>query len=307
MSAAKNSRRAFLATCAGAALARAAEPLRIIDTHTHFYDPSRPQGVPWPAKGTPLYRTVLPSDYKVLAKPHDIAGTVVVEASPWVEDNQWLLDLAEREPFIKGIVGNLDPLDAQFSANLARFAKNPLFRGIRVNGSKLIEHGTAPTFLAAMRQLADANLSLDLNGGAYLPFVPSLTKAVPSLRIVIDHVGGAGDAASLTAAWRDGIRAAGESANVFCKVSALPEQTRTAPGQAPTDTAYYLPILDAVWEAFGADRVVYGSNWPVSDKGTNFANTLRIVREYFAAKGPEAEAKYFRDNSRRAYRWLNRW
>ncbi len=306
MSAGRNSRRAFLATCAGAALARAAEPLRIIDTHTHFYDPSRPQGVPWPGKGTPLYRTVLPVDYMALAKPHGIAGTVVVEASLWVEDNQWLLDLATREPFIVGIVGNLDPLAAQFAANLARFAKNPLFRGIRVSGSKLIEHGTTPAFLDAMRRLADAGLSLDLNGGAYLPFVPPLTKAVSNLRIMIDHVGGAGDAASLKPEWRDGIRAAGESANVFCKVSALAEQTRTASGQAPTDPAYYRPILDAVWEAFGADRVVYGSNWPVSEKGTSFANCLRIVREYFATKGPEAEAKYFVKNSRAVYRWLDR-
>lgn len=306
MSAARSSRRAFLATCAGAVLARAAEPLRIIDTHTHFYDPTRPEGVPWPTKGTPLYRTVLPADFIALAQPHGVAGTVIVEASAWVEDNQWLLDLAAREPFIKGIVGNLDPLDAQFAANLARFARNPIFRGIRVSGRKLIEHGTTPAFLAAMKQLADANLSLDLNGGAYLPLVPALTKAAPSLRIVIDHVGNAGDPAALTAAWRDGIRAAAEGANVFCKVSGLPEQTRTEPGQAPTDPAYYRPVLDAVWEAFGADRVIFGSNWPVSDRGTSFANVMKIVREYFAAKGADAEAKYFRENSRAAYRWIDR-
>lgn len=299
-------RRTFLATCASAAFARAAEPLRIIDTHTHFYDPSRPQGVPWPAKGTPLYRTVLPADFMALAQPHGVAGTVVVEASPLVEDNQWLLDLAEREPFIKGIVGNLDPFDAQFAANLARFAKNPLFRGIRVPGKTLAERSSEPAFLDAMKRLADANLSLDLNGGAYLASVPALTRAVPNLRIVIDHVGGAGDPASLTPAWRDGIRVAGENANVFCKVSGLPEQTRTAPGQAPADVAYYRPVLDAVWDAFGADRVIFGSNWPVSDKGTSLANVMRIVREYFAAKGAEAEAKYFRENSRRAYRWIER-
>lgn len=306
MSAGKSSRRAFLATCAGAALARAAEPLRIIDTHTHFYDPSRPQGVPWPQKGTPLYRTVLPADFMALAKPHGVAGTVVVEASAWVEDNQWLLDIAEREPFITGIVGNLDPLDAQFSANLVRFAKNPLFRGIRVAGKKLVEQGTTPAFLAAMKQLAAANLSLDLNGGAYLPSVPALTKAAPNLRIVIDHVGGAGDPTALKPEWRDGMKAAGQGANVFCKVSGLPEQTRTEPGQAPTDSAYYHPVLDVVWEAFGTDRVIFGSNWPVSDKGTSFANVMKIVRGYFAAKGAEAEVKYFRENSRRAYRWLDR-
>src|SRR3954463_3661175 len=74
--------------------------LDIIDTHTHFYDPTRPQGVPWPGKGDKkLYRPVLPSEYKQLAKPFGVVGTIVVEASPWVEDNQWLLDLAAKEPF----------------------------------------------------------------------------------------------------------------------------------------------------------------------------------------------------------------
>src|SRR3954469_15875 len=67
----------------------------IIDTHTHFYDPTRPQGVPWPDKNDKiLYRRVRPEDYRALPKPVPVQGTVVVEASAWLEDNQWILDLA---------------------------------------------------------------------------------------------------------------------------------------------------------------------------------------------------------------------
>src|ERR1051325_417180 len=70
----------------------------IVDTHTHFYDPTRPQGVPWPPKNdTVLYRRVLPAEVEEIARPLGVIGTVVVEASPWVEDNDWVLQLAEKD------------------------------------------------------------------------------------------------------------------------------------------------------------------------------------------------------------------
>ena len=77
----------------------------IIDTHTHFYDPTRPQGVPWPGPDEELlYRRVLPEDHRALAAPEGVTGTVVVEASAWLEDNQWILDLAAQTPWIVGLV-----------------------------------------------------------------------------------------------------------------------------------------------------------------------------------------------------------
>src|SRR6187401_239391 len=133
-------RRTFLHTGATTAASLASTGLpaadappasRIVDTHIHLYDPTRPQGVPWPPKGSPLYRTVLPDDWAKLALPHGITHTVIVEASEWVEDNQWILDLAAKDKRIVGFAGNLDPLSPEFAANLKRFSANPLFRGIR--------------------------------------------------------------------------------------------------------------------------------------------------------------------------------
>lgn len=298
-------RRTFLGTCAGAALAADEAPLRIIDTHTHFYDPHRPQGVPWPKKGDELlYRTVLPPEYRNLAEPHGIAGTVVVEASPWLEDNQWLLDLAEREPFIVGTVGNLDPLDGQFATNLARFAKNPLFRGIRIPGKTVVEHGNEEGFLASMKRLADAGLSLDLNGGPYLPHLAKFAQAVPDLRIVIDHVGGVGNPERLSSDWT--LTEASAAPNVFCKLSGMPEQAGFPKRQAPRQPGFYRPLIDVAWKAFGPERLLFGSNWPVSDNGTDFASVMGIVREYFAGKSAGERAKFFRENSRKVYRWIDR-
>src|SRR5688572_29003388 len=121
-------RRDFLRTSLGGllttgALAQEKPRLDIIDTHTHFYDPTRPEGVPWPARTDKrLYRRVLPEEYQKLARPLGVIGTVVVEASPWVEDNQWLLDLAAKERFLLCIVGRLDPAADDFEKLLRRFA-----------------------------------------------------------------------------------------------------------------------------------------------------------------------------------------
>ncbi|MBK8000780.1 MAG: amidohydrolase family protein [Verrucomicrobia bacterium] len=159
-----------------------------IDTHTHFYDPKRPQGVPWPPKNDAiLYRPVYPTEFVQLGKPLGITETVVVEASPWLEDNQWVLDLAKDHPCIRGVVGNIKPGTDDFASHLKRFAKHPLFRGIRVGvwEPSLL---TSATVLRDLRRLADHNLSLDvLTGPDKLPDVALLAGTIPTLRIVVDH------------------------------------------------------------------------------------------------------------------------
>jgi predicted TIM-barrel fold metal-dependent hydrolase len=299
------------ATIACAAIrARAATAARIVDTHTHFYDPTRKEGVPWPGKGTPLHRTVLPADWRKVASPHGVTDTVIVEASQRVEDNQWILDLAAGEKCIAGFIGNLDPTDAGFSANLKRFAANPLFRGIRWRGDLVRIDATLDQVKRRARELSDAGLVLELNGRpAMLAHAAKIARELPGLRIMIDHVGGAGDPAHLGDEWREGIAAAGKSKNVFLKVSALTEQTGQSAkqyGSAPRDTAYYKPVLDHCWECFGEDRLVYGSNWPVCEKGGAYGDQFKIVSEYFGAKGAGASGKYFWKNSREVYRWIDR-
>src|SRR3954467_551439 len=104
----------------------------IIDTHIHLFDTTRPQGVPWPTrKDGILYQPALPERYRKIAVPLGILGAIEVEASPWVEDNQWVLDIAAKDKIIIGTVGNLEPGKPGFRAQLDRFQRNPLFRGIR--------------------------------------------------------------------------------------------------------------------------------------------------------------------------------
>ncbi len=274
----------------------------IIDTHTHFYDPTRPQGVPWPSpKEKALYRPVLPEHYKALAVPEGVTGTVVVEASAWLEDNQWILDLAKKDPFLVGHVGNLRLGAEGFRANLERFAANPLFRGLRAGGSairELVQSGQ----LGDLEMLAAKDLELDLLlGPADLPAARKLAERIPSLRLVLDHVAGARiDGRAPDSAWVEGIRGVAACPNVFCKVSDLAGRTGQRP--APTNLDYYILTLDVLWQAFGEERLIYGSNWPVCEPFASYATVQRLVSEYFESKGPEASEKYFWKNAQAAYR-----
>jgi L-fuconolactonase len=310
-------RRAFLqsvATAATAALthcAIAADKSKptIIDTHVHFYDPTRPEGIPWPKKtDKDIYRPMLPADFEKVAGPAEVTGVVVVEASPWLEDNQWLLDLAEKSPLIVGVVGNLTPGAENFADHLQRFAKSPLFRGIRINSSMLKDNLDRPEFLRDVAQLADLDLALDVLGGSeMLPLVAKLAKSLPHLRIVIDHAANPViDGRPVPPDWLMGIRASAAHPQVFCKVSALAEAASRNRPQAPLELDHYRPVLDALWQAFGTERLMYGSNWPLSDRVAPYAKVLQMVRMYVDALGGDASERFFATNSQTAYKWRER-
>ena len=282
-------------------------PLRV-DCHTHFYDPTRPAGVPWPGKeDSVLYRTVLPQHLLEQAAPLGVTKTIVVEASPWVEDNAWLLDLAAKNPSIVGVVGNLTPGRPEFAGHLQRFAANKLYRGIRVNHGALRTGLEQPDFVADLRRLAEHGLGLDVNGGPEMPpDVARVAEKLPDLRIVINHLANADvDGGPVSKDWLAGMRAAAKHPRVFCKVSALVEHAKPKSGdkRVPGEVDFYRPILDAIWETFGDARLIYGSNWPVSDRFAPYRTVFSIVNQYVQARGRSATENFFWKNSQAAYRW----
>jgi L-fuconolactonase len=282
------------------------ESLVRIDAHTHFYDPTRPGGVPWPGKEDKLlYRPTLPKHFREVAAPLGVTGTVVVEASPLLADNQWLLDLARDEPLIVGVVGHLRPGETDFALHLERFANNTLFRGIRVNHAELRKGIESGDFLNDLARLSDLDLALDLNGGPELPAdVARLADKLPKLRIVINHAANLKiDGRQPPDAWLNGMRACAGSDNVWCKVSALVESASRDNQRAPREPAYYVPVLDALWKIFGEDRLLFGSNWPVSTRAGDYTTVIEIVDAYFGAHGPSAKSKFFAGNSQSAYKW----
>lgn len=289
--------------------APAASEFTLVDTHTHFYDPTRPQGVPWPPREEKqLYRRVLPKDYLSLPVPQPVSGTVVVEASPWVEDCQWVLDLAAKEPFIVGVVGNLPVGSKLFAGHLKRFTGNKLFRGIRIRDRKLEGTLEDAAFLSDLKLLADYGLSLDLVGGSEIPpYAAALAKKIPALRVVIDHLAGVVvDGKQPSADWVQGMRSLVPYPNLYCKLSGLVEGTGKRDGSAPHDVDYYRPVLNCMREMFGVARLIYASNWPVSELYAPLATVQGIIGDYFRSYGRRAEAQVFALSGKTAYRWTER-
>lgn len=293
-------RRTFLGAAAiGAAAAPPAIP--ILDTHIHLFDPTRPQGVPWPPKDNAvLYRPALPERYRRIAGPLGIRGAIEIECSPWLEDNQWVLDVAARNSLIIGTVGDLEPGKPEFGRQLERFRRNPLFLGIRYGnlwGRDLGAEMNKAEFVAGLKLLADAGLVLDTANPdpALVDAALRVTDRVPNLRVVMDHL------PQMTQT--SNVAELAQRPQVYVKVSQV---LRRVDGRVPEDLAFYRAHLDGIFALFGEDRLLYGSDWPNSDQWAPYPVVLRLVREYFSAKGAVVAEKYFWRNSRAAYRWVPR-
>ena len=137
----------------------------LLDSHIHLFDTGRVQGVPYPSKDNAvLYQPALPARYRALAAPLGVSGAIAVEASPWVEDNLWLLEAAAMDPFIVGVVGNLEPESNGFREMVDRYARNRLFKGIRYGnlwGRSLRKAVETRAFVEGVKHLAELGLALD--------------------------------------------------------------------------------------------------------------------------------------------------
>jgi len=305
-------RRSFLGVTASTAIDRvSAATIPIIDCHIHLFDTARPQGVPWPEKNNKvLYQPALPNRYRTIAAPLGIVGAIEVEASPWLEDNQWVLDVAGKDPIMVGTVGNLEPGKPEFARQLERFHKNPLFRGIRYGnlwGRDFSTETRRPEFISDLKLLSRAGLSLDTANPtpALIGDLLRLTDNIPELRVIIDHLPQLRvptEGAALRA-YQGDLRQIGKRPQIYVKIS---EVFRRVDGQIPIDLSFYRSTLDELLGVFGEDRVLFGSDWPNSDNWKPYADVLHLVQEYFASRGPTAAEKYFWKNSLKAYRWTKR-
>src|SRR6185436_11993571 len=229
----------------------AARPSAVIDTHTHFWDVGRP-APPGRSKAVPFSngRTILPDEYLKSAQMAGISGTVVVEASGWVEDNEWVLALARKHPVIVGVIGNLNEVlgTPEFDKVLGKLSADPLFRGIRLGKA---EDLARPEWQVNLRALEAKGLTVDLNAGgvAALEAVAAQAFRFPKLKIVLDHSAYIDFGKPPAQDWIRAFERAAAAPNVFCKVSRFQEQAGLKP--APPSTDFYRPVLDLLWRLFG--------------------------------------------------------
>jgi predicted TIM-barrel fold metal-dependent hydrolase len=281
----------------------------IIDTHIHLFDPSRPEGVPWPpADDTVRHKTALPPRYRQLTEQLGVVGAIEVECSPWLEDNQWVLDVAEGDTIVVGTVGNLEPANPEFQAQLENLSNNALFRGIRYGnlwGNNIRTQLDKPEFVEGLRALSAKGLSLDTANPTVelLHDMVRVTDLVPDLRVIIDHLPKIVVSAEQQAPYESALQELGARPRVFVKVSAVLLENN---GTVAYELEPYRNTLDRIWDTFGEDRLLYGSDWPNSDGWGSYEQVLAVAREYFSEKSREAQEKYFWRNSVRAYGWVKR-
>lgn len=278
-------------------------PNRIIDTHIHLYDTSRPEGVPWPPPSDDvLFRPTVARHFDAICAANGVTATVIVEASDRVEDNQWVLDLVKHNPkrYI-GLVGNLPIGTPQFAKHLERFAKDKRYVGIRLRSFPEGVDGFNDAVWRDLKILSDRGLTLDvLMANFNLDDIVLIAKRLPKLKILINHLTGLIiNGVPAQAAWTKKVQAAAQYPNVYCKVSGIFQRSNRMP--APKDVAYYAPIFEVVYEAFGEDRIIYGSNWPVTDRGGEYGEQLAIIRKYFSGKGKDVAEKLFWKNASKFY------
>src|SRR5208283_1407650 len=220
-------RRVFLGSAVGAALAASAQPLSIpiVDCHIHLFDQTRPQVAPY-SGGRGNTEPALPARYRKLASPLGIVGAIEIEASPWIEDNLWVLEVEEKDAMMAGAIGNLQPDKPEFKEYLDRYRKNRLFLGIRYGnlwGYDLVKQVENPAFIEGLKLLQQADLTLDTANPRpdLIEAVIRVNDKVPGLRIVIDHLPSmmARLEASALAAVEPTLRELAKRPTVYIKVS----------------------------------------------------------------------------------------
>lgn len=275
----------------------------IVDTHVHLWDIERRDGLGWISKDNKvLNRSFLPSDHRPLTVASGVRSVVVVQAGQSIADNQWNLDITAKEKSLYvGIVGNLSQVIGtdQFKPTFEKLCQDPRYVGYRLSGR--YQKKLTDEFFHHLELTAKAGRSVDILVNEYtLEDVAEIGRRVPKLKIILDHFGNVElTDQPISAEWAKRLSQVAKHPNVYCKVSALYGRVKKQP--APKSLEFYKPILDLAFETFGEDRLVFGSDWPVSEMTADYASVVKLVQAYFDAKKPVIGRKVFCTNAVRFY------
>ena len=270
-----------------------------LDAHQHFWSYAAAQ-YPWIPKGSALHRDWLPGDLAPLLAAAELEGCIAVQARQTVEESRWLLALAERHPIIKGVVGWVDLRDAKVGDVLGELARQPRFVGVRhvVQDEPDDDFMLGADFLRGIGELRAHRLTYDiLIYPRQLPAAIALAQRFPGQPFVLDHLAKPAIKAGTLSPWREQIRELAQAPNVLCKVSGMVTEADATAWQA----ADFRPYLDVVFEAFGEDRLMFGSDWPVCLLAAEYALVCALVRDYLAPLTAAAQAQVLGGNAARFY------
>jgi L-fuconolactonase len=233
-----------------------------IDAHQHFWQMGRLE-YPWmPPEPSILRQDFLPEHLAPILERSRFDGTVVVQAHQSLAETHWLLELAEATEFVRAVVGWVDLTDPQLGTVLDELQRRPKFKGVRhlVHDEPDDRWLLRPDVLAGLAELARRGLPYDLLlRPGHLPLVPQIAERVPELRMVIDHIAKPLIADRVMEPWARDIEEASRLPQVYCKLSGMITEADHESWKAVD----LRPYVAHVMRIFGANRLMFGSDWPV--------------------------------------------
>lgn len=250
-----------------------------LDSHQHFWQYNPAHQVWMTDQMEVLRRDYLPDELRPLLAAIQFDGSIAVQARQMLEETEWLLQLADEHEIIRGVVGWVDLRSPQLREQLERFAQHPKLVGVRhvVHDEPDDDFLLRPEFRRGIAQLREFGLTYDLLlFPRHLPVAVQLVQEFPSQPFVLDHIAKPLIRDGLISPWQEDLQRLAEFPNVFCKLSGLVTEARWKAWRSEEFSRY----LDIVGEAFGANRLMIGSDWPVCTLSGDYTSTMGLVLDY---------------------------
>jgi len=271
-----------------------------IDAHQHFwiYNQRDYGWIDEPMAS--IRRDFLPADLKPELEKNGFHGSVLVQARQTLEETRWLLELAENNPFILGVVGWVDLRSPQLRAELESFAGKPKLVGIRhIVQSEPNDFLLQPDFLRGISLLQEFDLAYDiLIYTQHLPMAAEFVGHFPRQHFVLDHLAKPPIKSGAIDDWARGMRELASFPNVFAKVSGLVTEADWSAWK-PEDIR---PYLDLAFESFGASRLMMGTDWPVCNVAASYTQVVALVKDYLSGHSEEEREAVLGGNAARFWR-----
>lgn len=271
-----------------------------LDSHQHFWRYNPAHQVWMTDAMDVLRRDYLPEELKPLLQAIHFDGTIAVQARQMLEETEWLLQLAETHDFIKGVVGWVDLRSPEVRAQLERFSRHRMLAGVRhvVHDEPDDQFMLLPEFRRGIAQLREFHLTYDLLlFPRHLPVGVKLVSEFPEQPFVLDHLGKPFIRDGQISPWKEDLTRLAEFPNVFCKLSGMVTEAKWQRWRQQDFRRY----LEVVIEAFGPERVMIGSDWPVCTLSGDYESTMRIVMDYTRQFSPPTRDAILGGNCARFY------
>jgi L-fuconolactonase len=267
----------------------------MIDAHVHFWNYHKVRDAWITDEMKLLQRDFLPRDLTNEIKENNVEGVVAVQADPSENETLFLLNLAEKNPVIKGVVGWIDLQNKHVEKKLHYYSNVPIIKGFRhIVQSEPKGFLLNEKFLNGIQYLNNFQFTYDI-----LIYENQLQEAIefvnkfPSQKFIIDHCAKPSIKNKSIHQWKQLMKVIAQNENVFCKISGLITEAKW---NQWNEEAFY-PYLDAVFDFFGTGRILFGSDWPVMLLSGDYLKWKKLVEQYMEPFSAEQKQKVFRENA----------